>query len=237
MGQSYYKYDTRALAFKYGSVEHKFYDYLIKKENYSRLKGLPIGQVEITVRTLAKDIEITEMVARRLINQFIKEGFIEIISKSPKGSKKPSIYMLKTYAENNTDNNTDKNTSKIDNINRIKNNIPQNKFEQECDSIWNIYPNKKGKSKAYKKLPKLIKNHGYEQIKRCVERYSLEVQGKDKQYIKHGDTFFNGAYMDYLDNNYIEPVKEQKTVIDLEASRKIKEQANKDLATILGREF
>lgn len=267
MGQSYYKYDTRALAFKYGSVEHKFYDYLIKKENYSRLKGLPIGQVEITVRTVAKDIEVTEMVARRLINQFIKEGFIEIISKSPKGSKKPSIYMLKTYAENNTDNNTDtthettqknesiasvegvkqhrkdtdkntdKNTSKIDNINRIKNNIPQNKFEQECDSIWNIYPNKKGKSKAYKKLPKLIKNHGYEQIKRCVERYSLEVQGKDKQYIKHGDTFFNGAYMDYLDNNYIEPVKEQKTVIDLEASRKIKEQANKDLATILGREF
>ena len=267
MGQSYYKYDTRALAFKYVSVENKFYDYLIKKENYSRLKNFPIGQVELTVRTVAKDIEISEKVARRLINQFIRDGFIEIVSKSEKGSKKPSIYMLKTYEDKGTDKDTDKEdertqtndsitgvknikghrkgtdkdtdkgTSKIDNINRIKNNIPQNKFEQECDSIWNIYPNKKGKSKAYKKLPKLIKNHGYEQIKRCVERYSLEVQGKDKQYIKHGDTFFNGAYMDYLDNNYIEPVKEQKTVIDLEASRKIKEQANKDLAAILGREF
>lgn len=266
MGQSYYKYDIRALAFKYGSVEHKFYDYLIKKENYSRLKGLPIGQVEITVRTVAKDIEVSEKVARRLIKQFTEDDFIELIKKA-NSKKESSIYILKTYAEKGTVEDTVENTvrtqlnesiasvedtkghgldtvedtvegtSKIDNINRIKNNIPQNKFEQECDSIWNIYPNKKGKSKAYKKLPKLIKKHGYEQIKRCVERYSLEVQGKDKQYIKHGDTFFNGAYMDYLDNNYIEPVKEQKTVIDLEASRKIKEQANKDLAAILGREF
>lgn len=267
MGQSYYKYDTRALSFKYGTPEHKFYDYLIKKENYSRLKGLPIGQVEITVRILAKDIEVSEKVARRLIKQFTEDDFIELIKKA-NSKKESSIYILKTYAEKGTVEDTVEDTvrtqlneniaivedtkghgldtvegtvegtSKIDNINRIKNNnIPQNKFEQECDSIWNIYPNKKGKSKAYKKLPKLIKNHGYEQIKRCVERYSLEVQGKDKQYIKHGDTFFNGAYMDYLDNNYIEPVKEQKTVIDLEASRKIKEQANKDLAAILGREF
>ncbi len=152
MQQSYYKYDTRALAFKYGTPEHKFYDYLVKKENYSRLKGLPIGQVELTVRTVAKDIEVTQMVARRLINQFIREGFIEIVRKSEKGSKKPSIYMLKTYVENNTEdntdathettqineniadiegskqhrnnteNNTENNTSKIDNINRIKNN-------------------------------------------------------------------------------------------------------------------
>lgn len=266
MGQSYYKYDTRALSFKYGTPEHKFYDYLIRKENYSRLKGLPIGQVDLTVRTVAKDIEVTEKVARRLIKQFIEDDFIELIKKA-NSKKESSIYILKTYAEKgtvedtvedtdrtqlneniatiedtkghglDTEKDTVEGTPKIDNINRIKNNIPQNKFEQECDSIWNIYPNKKGKSKAYKKLPKLIKKHGYEQIKRCVERYSLEVQGKDKQYIKHGDTFFNGAYMDYLDNNYIEPVKEQKTVIDLEASRKIKEQANKDLATILGREF
>lgn len=266
MGQSYYKYDTRALSFKYGTPEHKFYDYLIRKENYSRLKGLPIGQVDLTVRTVAKDIEVTEKVARRLIKQFIEDDFIELIKKA-NSKKESSIYILKTYAEKgtvedtvedtdrtqlneniatiedtkgrglDTEKDTVEGTPKIDNINRIKNNIPQNKFEQECDSIWNIYPNKKGKSKAYKKLPKLIKKHGYEQIKRCVERYSLEVQGKDKQYIKHGDTFFNGAYMDYLDNNYIEPVKEQKTVIDLEASRKIKEQANKDLAAILGREF
>ena len=113
----------------------------------------------------------------------------------------------------------------------------QNDFAHECDLVWKIYPNKKGKAKAYKKLPKLIKKYGYEQVKRCVERYSLEVKETDKQYIKHGDTFFNGAYIDYLDNNYIELIKEQNRIIDFEASRKIKEQANKDLAAILGREL
>ena len=97
MKQGYYKYDNRALTFKYGSPEHKFYDYLIKKENYSRLKGSEIGQVEITVRTVAKDIEVSEMVARRLIKQFIENDFIKLVFKSKKGSKKPSIYMFKTY--------------------------------------------------------------------------------------------------------------------------------------------
>lgn len=123
MGQSYYKYDTRALAFKYGTPEHKFYDYLIRKENYSRLKGLPIGQVELTVRTIAKDIEVTEKVARRLINQFIKDGLIELVSKSLKGSKKPSIYMLKTYSDKGTDKDTDKadeRAQKNENITRFE---------------------------------------------------------------------------------------------------------------------
>ena len=148
MQQSYYKYDTRALLFKYGTPEHKFYDYLIRKENYSRLKGLPIGQVDLTVRTVAKDIEVTEKVARRLIKQFIEDDFIELIKKA-NSKKESSIYILKTYAEKGTVEDTDRTqlneniatiedtkghgldtekdtvegTPKIDNINRIKNNI------------------------------------------------------------------------------------------------------------------
>ena len=152
MQQSYYKYDTRALLFKYGTPEHKFYDYLIRKENYSRLKGLPIGQVDLTVRTVAKDIEVTEKVARRLIKQFIEDDFIELIKKA-NSKKESSIYILKTYAEKgtvegtvedtdrtqlneniatiedtkghglDTEKDTVEGTTKIDNINRIKNNI------------------------------------------------------------------------------------------------------------------
>lgn len=152
MQQSYYKYDTRALLFKYGTPEHKFYDYLIRKENYSRLKGLPIGQVDLTVRTVAKDIEVTEKVARRLIKQFIEDDFIELIKKA-NSKKESSIYILKTYAEKgtvegtvedtdrtqlneniatiedtkghglDTEKDTVEGTPKIDNINRIKNNI------------------------------------------------------------------------------------------------------------------
>ena len=262
------KFDTTILQFKFGSIEEKFYIYLIRKENKERFEvDHRIGQVKLTRRTIAKDLEISENIARRLLKQFQELGILIPYKLSPKTSKKPSVYMLKIYTKNHQDDNQDDNQddtkinglistvseiepprnhqddnqddnpSKIDNIINNNNNIVQNKFEHECDLVWKIYPNKKGKAKAYKKLPKIIKKYGYEQIKRCVERYSLEVQDKDKQYIKHGDTFFNGAYIDYLDNNYIEPVKEQNAIIDFEASRKLKEQADKDLAAILGREI
>ena len=39
---------------------------------------------------------------------------------------------------------------------------------------------------------------------RCIDRYSKEVQEKDKQYIKQGGTFFTNGYVDYLDENYEE---------------------------------
>ncbi|MHB8084121.1 helix-turn-helix domain-containing protein [Clostridium botulinum] len=79
--------------------------------------------------------------------------------------------------------------------NNIKNNIEQ---------IWSLYPNKKGKAIAIKKIPKLLKQYGYEQIERCVKRYAKEKQGAEPKYIQHGSTFFNGGYMDYLDSNYKE---------------------------------
>lgn len=258
------KFDTTILQFKFGSIEEKFYIYLIRKENKERFEtDHIIGQVKLTRRTIAKDLEISENIARRLLKQFQDLGILIPYKLSPKTSKKPSVYMLKIYTKNHQDdnqddnqddtkingliptvsevepprnhqdNNQDDNPSIIDNIINNKNNNIVQSVAHECDLIWTIYPHKKGKARAYKKLPTLFKKYGYEQIKRCVERYSLEVQDKDKQYIKHGDTFFNGAYIDYLDANYIEPVKE--TGIDFETSEQIKKQAEKDLAAILGR--
>lgn len=81
------------------------------------------------------------------------------------------------------------------------------------DDIWGIYPNKKGKVKAYRRIEKLLKSYSKDEIIRAVERYSSEVKNKDKQYIKHGDTYFNGAIYDYLDENYS---KEDDSTIKIE---------------------
>ena len=75
--------------------------------------------------------------------------------------------------------------------------------------MWSKYPKKKGKATAYKKIPKLLKEYSLEELTRCVDRYRKEVQGKEKQFIKQGDTFFNSGYVDYLDENYEESPKEQ----------------------------
>lgn len=72
----------------------------------------------------------------------------------------------------------------------------------EIEIIWKMYPNKKGRAQAIKKIPKIVKKIGKEQMIRCIKRYSKEVVGKEKQYILNGSTFFNGRYEDYLDWNY-----------------------------------
>lgn len=111
------KFDIRVLKFELGGVEEKFYMYLIRKENRSRLyPNHIIGQVELTVRTVAKDIEVTENIARRLIRQFSDIGIIELLEKS-NSKTKPSLYKLTVY---NTVENAVSNTVKNNNIIQLK---------------------------------------------------------------------------------------------------------------------
>ena len=82
----------------------------------------------------------------------------------------------------------------------------------DSEHLWGLYPEKKGKATAMKKLPKLIKEYGKEQMERTIQRYIEEVDKKRKNGFpelnyKNGSTFFNSGYVDYLDENYqeIEP--------------------------------
>ncbi|EOU1765787.1 TPA: helix-turn-helix domain-containing protein [Clostridium perfringens] len=79
---------------------------------------------------------------------------------------------------------------------------------QDIEEIWSLYPLKKGKASAIKKIPKLLKEYGKEQIVRCIGRYIEEIkkENKSKEFILHGSTFFNGRYIDYLDCNYQEDI-------------------------------
>ncbi|WP_160687477.1 hypothetical protein [Clostridium sp. C2-6-12] len=72
----------------------------------------------------------------------------------------------------------------------------------DYEEVWKLYPNKKGKVVAFRKIPKLLNQYSKEELMRCIKRYSYEVKDRDKQYILNGSTFFNGRYEDYLDNNY-----------------------------------
>ncbi len=91
--------------------------------------------------------------------------------------------------ENHTPNNTN-----ITNTNNI--------YDEEFEILWKTYPKKEGKAKARTGYKKLRKKYSMEELQRCVERYSENIKGSDKQYIKHGSTFFNSGYEDYLDENY-----------------------------------
>jgi len=84
------------------------------------------------------------------------------------------------------------------------NNKTNNKHIEQMNLLWSFYPNKKGKDKAFKQLPKLIESYGYEQIERSISRYIRELDIESWRKAQHGSTFLTSGYVDYLDENYLE---------------------------------
>lgn len=94
-----------------------------------------------------------------------------------------------------------------------KEDIPSSNDEEmkkHFELIWEIYPNKKGRAKAEgyffgwlkgRNINKSIKRLTDEQIYYAVLAYKKECEDNkiEQQYIKHGDTFFNTAILDYVE--------------------------------------
>ena len=87
-------------------------------------------------------------------------------------------------------------------------------LDQFYESIWKLYPVKKGKGQVSKTKKQVLQRIGYEHIKRCIDRFvaDMEDSNRDKKYWMHGSTFFNGGYVDYLDENFTNDVKKNIAV-------------------------
>lgn len=78
------------------------------------------------------------------------------------------------------------------------------------NAVWKDYPRKENKNGISKKAKEAIAKIGLEEMQRAVKRYVDAVKGKDKQYVLMGSTFFNGRYVDYLDENWEQSHPESK---------------------------
>lgn len=135
------------------------------------------------------------------------------------------------------DKNVKENITSINNINiYTAKNILQDNFEK----IWKEYPHKKGKAKAFefykqwikgRKIAGITKKLTNEQIENAVRKYKLECKKNrtEEQYIKHGDTFFNKAILDYTEQEKEETKEEYKEIriTDEEYKEKIKQRRKK----------
>ena len=79
---------------------------------------------------------------------------------------------------------------------------PKETYSPEFGAVWKVYPNPKGKMKAWQQCSRMVKRGEatWEDLKLAAENYANETIGKDKQYMKHGSTFFGpgGYWRDYL---------------------------------------
>ena len=74
-----------------------------------------------------------------------------------------------------------------------KEKISKKEIETEFESLWQRYPNKKGKESAYKSYAKARQNGTtYDEVINGLENYlkEIEVKKTNKQYIKYGSTWF-----------------------------------------------
>lgn len=71
------------------------------------------------------------------------------------------------------------------------------------ESLWKLYPEKKGKGKVSDAAKRRLLKIGFDEMSRAIDRYKAELE-KDKDWRKpqNGSTFFNSGYVDYLDANY-----------------------------------
>lgn len=203
--------------------------WIIFKTNYQgEYSGLKKGECYISTSILSNEFNIDRMRVSRVLKDLETQGFIAWIYRS-NSRHKPSIISLKSVTVNVTVDDTvnvtveTSNTSDLEcidvtvddtvNVTSSKN-ISKNisiYSDSDIKKLINSYPGKKVKAIRDKKLPKILKENGIDQTKRCVERYASECKGKDKQYILNESTFWNGRYMDYLDCNYENNTKEDNT--------------------------
>lgn len=88
--------------------------------------------------------------------------------------------------------------------------VSKSDISEFFESIWKLYPNKKGKGQVSDSKKKALYEIGYDKIARAIERYKSDLSKETWRKPQNGSTFFNSGYVDYLDENY-EPVKYQST--------------------------
>lgn len=78
-------------------------------------------------------------------------------------------------------------------------------LEEEFDTVWDLYPKKKDKTRAFKAFSKArIEGVPLEKIREGVQKYVQEIKntGIAHQYIKYGSTWFNNrCWEDEYDTN------------------------------------
>lgn len=155
--------------------------------------------------------------ADRKVDSIYQDLLVKILPDVEVKKAKPTYYSrLKGICQTNGRQDVD-NTQTIDGISKdkiSKDNINNNsassdapkesnvEIESFFESIWKLYPNKKGKAAVSKTKKKELFKVGYDEMSRAITRYITDLKAEEWRKPQYGSSFFNKGYVDYLDKNY-----------------------------------
>ena len=109
----------------------------------------------------------------------------------------------------NINNNTNNNHRDINNVYSCSES-PEETTEETAEEFferaWQYYPNKRGKGQVSEKSKERLMSHGWDNVKRAIDRYLKDLKKDEWRQAQNGSTFFNSGYIDYLDENYAPPM-------------------------------
>lgn len=105
----------------------------------------------------------------------------------------------------NINNNTNNNHRDINNVHSCSES-PEETPEEFFERAWQYYPNKRGKGQVSEKSKERLMSHGWDNVKRAIDRYIEDLKKDEWRKPQNGSTFFNSGYIDYLDENYTPPM-------------------------------
>lgn len=109
----------------------------------------------------------------------------------------------------NINNNTNNNHRDINNVHSCSESpeeTPEETAEEFFERAWQYYPNKRGKGQVSEKSKERLMSHGWDNVKRAIDRYIEDLKKDEWRKAQNGSTFFNSGYIDYLDENYTPPM-------------------------------
>lgn len=107
---------------------------------------------------------------------------------------------------NNTNNNNNRDINNVHSCSESLEETPEETAEEFFERAWQYYPNKRGKGQVSEKSKERLMSHGWDNIKRAIDRYLEDLKKDEWRQAQNGSTFFNSGYIDYLDENYTPPM-------------------------------
>ena len=197
--------------------------HMLLKANWKdgRFQGefIPRGSFPSSVKKLAQETSLSEKEVRTALSHLKKTG--EVASKptnkftvfsinnydcyQSRGEQKGKQEPDKGQAEGNQRATIEEKKEKKESNNTMCKADADALFER----LWKLYPNKRGKGTVEDANKRHLLDIGFEEMERAINRYKADLAEESWRKPQNGSTFFNGGYVDYLDNNY-EPLVKKK---------------------------
>lgn len=188
-------------------VDGKFKGQVIPRGSFASSIGILADETKLTndeIRTAIKHLLLTNDITKQsfskytvftVVNYEKYQGIPKQNAEENTGNSHPIPILLPTIIENKEIKNK-----------RNNNILCKNEASELFESLWKMYPNKKGNAQVTDKDKLKLLEIGLEEMTRAIDRYKRYIEAnKDWYKPLNGSTFFKGRYQDYIGDDYEEP--------------------------------